>query len=277
MGGVDLNRISYYEELLYKKKRHEDVEAVWDARAKEFSDAQNNQVDMIPLEVTKYLVDNNILQEETTILDIGGGSGRYAIPMAKVAQKVTITDISNNMLKYAEENAQKNGVNNIEYVKLDFNTANIEEIGWQGKYDVVFAAMCPAIKSAKDIDKMIAASKGSCCIGQFIERTDNIATGIMRALDISDADDPHNDRAAAYAFFNILWLKGYEPRITYFKEDTIGEYDLEEIKDSYINKYSAIAEEKNKNVEEIISRFAINNKITVSKKKTVALIYWEIQ
>ncbi len=252
------------------------MEAFWDAKAKDFSHKQNSQKDEIPEKVSKFLRDDNYLHKKANILDIGGGSGRYALHMAKSANKVTLTDISTNMLKHAQENAERDGVNNIEYVKLDFKRADIKQMAWERKFDHVFAIMCPAVRSAKDLDKMISVSKGSCFIGQFVERTDTITSKIMQALNISKQGDPHNDREAVYAFYNILWLKGYNPAIRYFKEEITDEFSLNEVKASYADKYSDLAIEQGTSIEEVIANLFPFEKIKVNSNQTLALISWEI-
>lgn len=271
-----MDRIKYYEKLINMKSEDRNREAFWDAKAKSFSEKQNMLPDTIPEKITQFLVDNNYLHRGTNILDIGGGSGRYAIPMARTAAQVTITDISAEMLKYAKENVLNSGVNNIDYSKLDIKTANIRKMGWAGKYDLVFANMCPAISTATDLEKMILASSKWCALGRFTGKNDNVTTSIRQALNIPDSPDPHTDRNFTYAFFNILWLKGYTPLVNYFSEETVSEISLEEIISSYSPKFRDTAKEAGKDVEEIISSLAVNDIITVKRRSTLALLLWEI-
>ncbi len=271
-----MDRIKYYEKLLNMKSEDRDREAFWDAKAKSFSEKQNMLPDTIPEKLTQFLADNNYLHSDTTILDIGGGSGRYAIPMAKIGSRVTITDISAEMLKYAKENVDNNGVENIDYSKLDIKTADIKAMGWEGKYELVFANMCPAISTADDLETMMLASKQWCALGRFTEKTDNVTSAIREALNIPDSPEPHTDRNFTYAFFNILWLKGYAPMVNYFSEETVSEIPIEEIIGSYSQKFRDIAEEQGKEVEQIISSLAINNTITVKRKSTLALLLWAV-
>lgn len=268
--------INYYANLLKKKERHEDAEAFWDSRAEDFATSQNNQKDEMPSQVIKYMQENNLLQEDTTVIDIGGGAGRYAIPMAELVEKVTITDISSQMLKYAQENARKAGLDNLDYVKLDIKTADIKKMAWQGKYDLAFAVMCPAVRNEAGLDKMTALSKNHCCIGQFVERINSVTARIKEALDIPNRHDPHNDREILYAFFNILWLKGFNPRIGYFGAESEEEFTVEEILAEYSKEYNEQAREKDLDLTKIIASFAVNGKINLYKKRTLALMSWQV-
>ncbi len=48
--------------------------------------------------------------KQTTILDVGAGTGRFSIPLAKLALYVTAVDPSPEMLKYLQKNAVEAGV-----------------------------------------------------------------------------------------------------------------------------------------------------------------------
>lgn len=62
------------------------------------------------------------LKPEHTILEIGCGTGEFAIRAAGVCKKVIATDVSLAMLEYAKEKAEKKGIKNIEWVQAGFLT-----------------------------------------------------------------------------------------------------------------------------------------------------------
>ncbi|MDO4793464.1 MAG: class I SAM-dependent methyltransferase, partial [Filifactor alocis] len=158
----------YYENLLRKNSRgSEESEKMWDQRAVRFYEAQKNDRSTFTQEVVNVLRKRGIL-EKAEILDIGGGSGRYALPLAKEGRHVVLTDISGNMLKLARENAEQNGVENISFEKLVWETASLSDLKWEKKFDLAFASMCPAIRTPEGLYKMAEASKGYCVINQYI-------------------------------------------------------------------------------------------------------------
>ncbi len=73
------------------------------------------------------------------VLDIGTGSGRLAIELAKVKNsnfKITAIDVSNDMLELARENAARAGVAD----KIDFILANADAIPFpDGSFDLVMS------------------------------------------------------------------------------------------------------------------------------------------
>ena len=69
------------------------------------------------------------LQPDDTVLDIGAGTGRWSIAMARVCKKVTALDVSTRMLEILKENAAAEKVTNINPVVGDWATADVEPHG----------------------------------------------------------------------------------------------------------------------------------------------------
>jgi SAM-dependent methyltransferase len=66
------------------------------------------------------------LQPDDTVLDIGAGTGRWSIPMARICKKVTALDVSSRMLEILSENAAAEKVTNINPVVGDWAVADVE-------------------------------------------------------------------------------------------------------------------------------------------------------
>ena len=72
------------------------------------------------------------LEEEFTgcdsLLDVGGGAGRLALPLALHREKVTVVDSSESMLNQLKEASVESGINNVEAIqslweRLSFNVS----------------------------------------------------------------------------------------------------------------------------------------------------------
>lgn len=267
---------SFYEQMLTHDQRNpEDAEAAWDARSKHFNTAQQKDSSVFPEKATAFLKEKKIISG-AKVLDIGGGSGRYAVPFAAHADYVTLTDISANMLTLAENNAQQAGHTNIEYVKLNWTGINLSDAGWQKHFDLVFASMCPAIRSAEGLYNMISASKGYCLINQFIASSDSLSDYLIKTLGIQKKYNPHNDRNTVQAVFNLLWMKGYEPEISYLRQNRDVFYTTEEAAEHYGQRYTRAAQQKGMDIKTLVSRFSEQESFTVNKKATLAMILWKV-
>lgn len=267
---------SVFEELfIMEKMDYGETEKIWDVRAQEFNINQKNDKTRFPDKVTALLNEKNILSG-ADVLDVGGGSGRYAIPFASYAHSVTLTDLSYNMLQNAEANAKEAGFNNLNFVKMEWTNAEIKALEWEKKFDLVFASMCPAVRSLRGLENMSLASKGYCLINQFVYDNDSVCEYLDSELKIKKGISPHNDRKAVQGFFNVLWMDGYEPEIGYLKFNEETEIDINEAISNYSIKYDQILKEKNKDIAELLSKLVKDGKIKVVTKKIVATILWHV-
>ncbi|RJS80139.1 class I SAM-dependent methyltransferase, partial [Methanophagales archaeon] len=80
----------------------------WDRRAKRFNESMMQNRERTERQIAKIK-----LAPEYTVLDVGAGTGRLAIPIAKRVKSVTAIDPSKGMLACLQENMEKEGVKNI--------------------------------------------------------------------------------------------------------------------------------------------------------------------
>jgi SAM-dependent methyltransferase len=85
-----------------------------------FEGAVENYVDWELLK--KYLPGN----KEAKILDAGGGTGRIAIPLAKMGYSVTLCDLSPRMLDVAKKKVLKEGLSD----RIDISECDIHNLGF---------------------------------------------------------------------------------------------------------------------------------------------------
>ncbi|WBW95805.1 class I SAM-dependent methyltransferase [Oceanirhabdus sp. W0125-5] len=90
-----------------------------------------------------------------TILDVGGATGVFSIPLAKAGFKVTHLDISDKMLKTAKNKADKLGINNITFIKGDASDLNMFK---DGEFDLVLNQDGPISFSGVKASKVIGES-----------------------------------------------------------------------------------------------------------------------
>lgn len=82
------------------------------------------------------------------ILDVGCGTGRHSIELAKRGYTITGIDLSPSMLERAKEKAKKENLKNVKFLKKDARNFNFKE-----KFDVVFM-MCEGAFPLMETDEM---------------------------------------------------------------------------------------------------------------------------
>lgn len=155
------------------------------------------------------------LQPHETLLDVGAGAGRLAIPAARVARHVTALDVSSHMLAALRSNARAAGVDNIDTVQL----------GWEAvtpgenlvPHDVVLLSRSPAMC---DLVKVDALARRAAFVMVYSGRSlkgfhDELVAGIQPV-------PPPGEAVAALAphvlVFNRLIDMGIEARVDYLDD-----------------------------------------------------------
>lgn len=88
----------------------------------------------IEYEITKRVLEE-FINDESEVLDVGGGPGRYSIHLAQKGHKVTLIDLSEKLIEQAIDNAAKAGVVINQFIKG--NVLNLETTLPNKRFDAV--------------------------------------------------------------------------------------------------------------------------------------------
>lgn len=129
----------------------------WDKEAENFS---QNVLQMGKL--TQQQLDQLVLLPQFTVLDVGAGTGRLTIPIAKRVKSVTALEPSSKMLAILKANAKKQQVKNIKYVNKSLDDLEITELK---AHDVVLASFSLLMV---DIDKALLKMDALASVGVYL-------------------------------------------------------------------------------------------------------------
>jgi SAM-dependent methyltransferase len=158
---IDLNKLWKMKNLEeYQKYRdsYEKMEkAKWfDEMIKGHAERTNQQLDFIKME------------PESTVLDVGAGTGRLAIPIAKKVEEVTAIEPSPGMRACLRANIKNAGIDNINCI--DKRWEDIEFGSDIAPHDVVIASYSLNVLDIKDaLKKVNAAANDSVYIFNFAD------------------------------------------------------------------------------------------------------------
>lgn len=112
------------------------------------------------------------------ILDLGCGTGRYSIPLAKKGAIVTAVDFSKEMLAVAKKNAKN--------VKINFKQFDLKKGFPKGNYDIILCMLVLGhFKNIKPIIKNISKSLkagGICIISTFHPQKEGGKFALVQSL-----------------------------------------------------------------------------------------------
>ncbi len=104
----------------------------WDGAAESY--AKSPIKDMESYEYTLGRI-KSYLSDTDQVLEVGCGTGSTALLLAPNVAHMTASDISNNMIRIAEQKASKQGVQNTSFIATDLFGSKLD----QGPYDAVLA------------------------------------------------------------------------------------------------------------------------------------------
>jgi len=274
--------IDYFTEAWKKDLSElEDTQQFWNMRADEFNNQHGNkQGEKRRQEVIEFLTSRNMLPADAEILDIGCGPGRYSVEFAQRSKQVTGIDISPKMLEYARENARQHKLDNVLFELSPWETLNLEECGWQKKYDLVFASMCPGISSSDSLLKMCRASKGACFLSGFVERKDNLRDKLHQEVYGKEPD--HRWGKNIYYAINLLWLSGYYPEITYYDNEFDHVWPLDKAIELYshqlkrMTKINQVTGDIDEKIAGYLGSVAVEGTVSEKVQSKVAWLCWKV-
>ena len=137
-----------------------DLAAHWDSRARVF----NKRVMKNSMRSNSQVAILGLTSSET-VLDVGAGTGRLALPMARLAKSVTALDQSAGMLACLQENMAAEGIENISCIQKSWQDVSLGELE---AHDVVLSSNSLGVYDLKEaLSKMDALAKRAVYIFTF--------------------------------------------------------------------------------------------------------------
>ncbi len=114
-------RIEAHNEQTVRTRGDVVYEDMWSALAQRFKDDPRRTDDPVVNLLASWLT------PKSTVLDVGGGAGRYALPLALRSKGVTVVDPSPSMLDALRESAADAGIENVTAAESSWEDATVEE------------------------------------------------------------------------------------------------------------------------------------------------------
>jgi SAM-dependent methyltransferase len=144
------------------------------------------------------------IEPRHTVLDIGAGSGRWTLPLAACAARVTAVEPSDAMLGMMRENIAEAGVTNISIVRSAWEEAAVEP------HDIVTCVhgMYNSPDFGTFVRKMVRNAAEQCCFVLRFPPSDGILSELSTAIYGYPYDSPN-----AVIAWNALYSMGIDPNV----------------------------------------------------------------
>jgi SAM-dependent methyltransferase len=199
----------------------------WDGRADSFQNHKETVNIQRRRDFVTWLAGKCGLGPGGRVLDLGCGTGHYSMLWAEWADEVQGFDLSPKMIALAEENARRAGPGRkIKLRVLDWREADPVALAWEKRFDLSFACRTPAICDQGTLDKMLAVTRGFGVLVGLAGQSGSLRDDLKKF--IHRPDESIRAARSVYSAFNLLWLQGFFPEISYFTQHWVERVTLEE-------------------------------------------------
>lgn len=195
-------------ELVYGPTKFDDKppREFWEPHA-----AMYDQMSRMEEGFTQGLLDVMNLQPTDTVLDIGCGTGRLAVPIAQRVARVTGVDASSGMLARAMAFAEKRGVENLSTVHGDWRDPSVRHA--IGKADLVISSRTEILWKP---ELLTQAATRRVYLSNFAEGPSlrEVQLSLFEGIPGSPPITSHECRQLGYNIaFNRCYDAGYSPNL----------------------------------------------------------------
>lgn len=146
-----------------------------------------------------------MIEPDDTVLDVGGGAGRLALPMALRCKHVTVVEPSNSMIEQLRESADESGIENYSVTRALWDVADVKGA------DVVLCAH--VVYGVADIEpfirKLEAHADSLVVLLAFVESPMNRISRFWKPVH----GEERIDMPALPELVSVLWDMGIYPDV----------------------------------------------------------------
>ncbi len=219
----ELRRFEALYERNYDEKRSSRREA-WNRRASEWDRKYREEKERALHEVrvrdtAAWLRERGLLGPEQDVADVGCGPGRFVAEFARTARSVLGTDLSEKMTDFGADYCREQGLGNVRFHPVDFRSADVAALGWEGQFDLAFSSITPAVSGLQGLENFLRISRAWCFNASFVYSENDLYSKIMETL-FGRSPRRHSTSHSHwfYELFSLLWYRGYYPETHYYKQ-----------------------------------------------------------
>lgn len=257
-----------------RKNKQADV-ALWNSMAEGFGRDELPQFSADSF--LQLLQERGMFDSRSEVLDVGCGTGSYALALAGRCNQVTGVDFSPEMIRIAGEKAAEHSVSNVVFRCGDWAELELESLGSEGRFDLVFAHMTPAVQSADTFLKLSGASRGWCAVSKPTHRTDPVSDAVRELVGITGPRET-GDQDICYAF-SLLWQDGLLPELRYERQHWHMRKTPQEAAGLYVNRMKTerdLSDEEEQRILRYLKSIEQNGMVCEDVDTIVTTIFWHV-
>ncbi len=229
-------------------------------------------------DVLSMLKSNNALENNGRCLDVGCGKGLFSLEFAQEGMIVDCYDLSQGMLDYTQALFEEKGLKRPGIIRGNWQEDDLALQELDGKYDLVFSSLNPAVTSPETLNKMTSCSKKWCMYlysaggwhSDEYEELDKIVLG--KSMTVSGFNE--------ICFpFNHLYCKGYFPIVSYTSSEWTNSMSPEAAIDAICKRYSKrveLSSVKTKVIENYVAEHITDGQYVQHIVWNLGMLLWHV-
>lgn len=229
-------------------------------------------VDPHAADVVDTLFQQGLLTPESSVLDIGSGTGTYALAFASRCAEVTALDMEPASLAILRAHAAQLGLNNITCQEGMWETYRPDRT-----FSFVFTSMCPAICDYEELCRMESFSERACGIIAVTRGSYDLHR--KRLMELLNARSPAGMTTEALWYFESLYLAGKQPNVKSLSNQYAYETPIEEAcrrNEIYFEIFGIPAEQSRPLLQQYFTSQAKDGLVPDETRLNAAFISWSI-
>ena len=148
---------------------------------------------------------SKLVGADSTVLDVGGGAGRFAVALAFRCKSVTVVDPSESMLEQLREASAEAGRSNVKAVPSDWESAEVE-----GADVVLCSHVVYGVAEIRPfIEKLSSSARGRVMLVSFVASPQSAVSRLWEPV----YGERRINLPALPELVNVLWEMGIYPSI----------------------------------------------------------------
>lgn len=188
---------------------------IWNRMARDFGIKRSNRVEeedkrkVHREHIIELLEKRGALRPGVRVLDVGCGTGTWALAFAKRGAEVVGLDFSNAMAKRMREETPPELRDKITVLEADWRRIDLEEAKLAKAFDLVFANMTPAVSGPEMFLKLMEASREWCFFAGWAgRRNEPLLEGLWLHITGREKKQSASDIIIP---FNLVYAMGFSP------------------------------------------------------------------
>lgn len=246
----------------------------WDAVAVDYQRVAKLGLNEYNSRLLRLWSEKNMIFPGARVLDIGCGVGKYGVYLAELGCDVTLTDISGEMLRHAQENMTRFSTPWAVY-QCDFDQASGEESVFAKGFDLSISTMSPAVHDTGTVQKMSAMTHGWCFLARFAFWRQPVRDEFLNMLGIPAMPPMQGLDKDCNDMIKIIAEAGFKPEVKYVDYNWSDTRTAVDFADHMLSRTDALTEVERQKLIDCAKTLSTDGVIEDAVYTKVAWIYWK--